>query len=165
MGYIVDTKYFTEFPPTEEIKDSFNIVNNESIIFDFNDYILENEQDYTISKIIIKFGDGTTEKLIKPIQIIKNKINTKNSWCITEHFYNIVEDLDGEKNITITFITDYGEAVERPYNFNILENNILDYGANFEIVNANITNDKNVSYVFKNMDHDLLIFAQTKNTK
>ena len=154
---IVSESFDTNFYKTA-LYENIIIVNNESLTFDLSAYQIQRE-GVTLSspiRIIVSFGDSITKKFVKPL-----KSTSDNNWNIISHKYNIIDPSYFTKNneITITLINLEGYADILKLPFTLLQSSGASYGTDFELISANITNEKKISYVFNNKVNSQIIFV------
>ena len=171
-------------------KPSIIIINNENIIFNFNNYNLyynemllatealeylraENlskleieksnkKSPYGKIKIEIDYGDGNNETLNKPLTYKSEKMF--DAWTITEHFYNFTDKKYFENVNYITFIIKNIEGIKDKIiiPFIILNSDAINYNVKMDLISANLTNDNRTSFVFNIINDNQLIFATDK---
>lgn len=145
--------------------DSINIVNNEKMIFDFSDFIQTIDNDASINenpnfkisdclyKIYIDFKDGETVTLQKPIR------GNDKSWLLVEHLFTFKKILRDE-TIDIILYNLYGFETKLKLKFNAKSVSIKNSGIELKLLNSNLSNDKNISYIFNNVTENQLILAR-----
>lgn len=161
MGYYEkSTNYYSETYKlnsnlVEELP-TIVIINNESIRFDFSDYKMDSQYDKI--KIKIDFGDGKKNLLIKPLN------SRGGTWDIIEHFYSIddKETIETGNKITIEIKNIEGLTDNIVIPFEILKSESTSYNVALELLNANLTNDNKISFIFNNIQDNQVILASTK---
>ena len=171
-------------------KPAIIIINNENIIFNFDNYNLyysemllatevpeylraedlskleieksNKKSPYGKIKIEIDYGDGSNEVLNKPL--IYKFEETSNTWSSTEHFYNFTDKKYFENINYITFIIKNIEGIKDKViiPFTILTSAAVTYNVKMDLISANLTNDNNTSFVFNMVNNNQLVFAIDK---
>lgn len=150
---------------------SLEIANNKTYSFDLTGYtpsftdteksMVSEEGDLlffaeknTVYKIIIDYGDGTIETINKPFKLKQSE----DSWLNFEHTFKFTDEYfapsANKSSIIIkiyNFIQEKPETIEKKYDINGGEN------VEIELVAANITNEKNVAYVFKTKNNQYIL--------
>lgn len=141
------------------------IFNNESIIFDFSDYILTNEyghiSPYKKNNIKIYYGDGDKDILISPLT------NTTKKWDEIEHIFNFDEDdnIEEEKEIIIEIknIENLKKVIKIPYKVVISED--ISNGLELDLLDINLTNDNKMVFIFQNnIDKQIILANEIENS-
>lgn len=201
MGYYYKNNYETVLSVNNaELTSKFElcngetveIVNNESIKFDFREFkqysnvglllsenekeivfntleaapiILEKDDDAIVLehnyfqsedclyKIIIDYKDGNKITLNKPLS------GNDNSWMVTEHTFNFHQDIESDI-IDIYLYNLYGFQHHVILKFKTKRLSAQSKGIELHLVSANIDNNKNISYVFNNLNENQLILAK-----
>lgn len=110
MSYFSNNKLYHYYEVTDSnvssdsiIKDTIEVLNNETIRFDFSKlnvyapiYGVLNSVDVETIKIIVDWGDGTIDRLTKPLVSNTSTIGTyrPNQWKSIEHLFNVEKKYD-----------------------------------------------------------------------
>lgn len=173
-----------------DLSSTITIKNNESIIFDFENYNLSRDRDYILEenpasdgerprltledggellmeyteepylkgiiKIIIDFGDGKNIIQFKPIK------NPSSAWDKIEHRFAFRNESDftSTKTMNISVYSIDGKSNSFTITYNVAKVSAAQYGLDLNLVNANITNDKGISYVFNDNNNKQIIIAE-----
>ena len=170
-----------------DLSSAIIVKNNESIIFDFDGYSLTRDKDYILEenpenillledgseflmeynedpylkgiiKISIDFGDGTNIIQFKPIK------SSSSSWNKIEHRFAFKNESDfstsEEKSIKISVYSIDGKSNSFTIKYTVDKVSAAQYGLDLNLVNANITNDKNISYIFNDNNNKQIIIAE-----
>ena len=118
-----------------------------------SDFLFSNAKN-TVYKIIIDYGDGTIETINKPFKLKQGE----DSWLNFEHTFKFTDEYfapnANKPSIIIkiyNFIQETPEIIDKEYTINGGEN------VEIELVAANITNEKNVAYVFKTKNNQYIL--------
>lgn len=184
MSYFSNNKLFHYYEITDNnilndhiVKDTIEILNNEKIRFDFSKLqvyapihgVLNSTGVETI-KIAIDWGDGSIDRLSKPLVSNKSTIGTyrPNSWKTVEHLFNVekryeykTDDIKYLHKITITAYNSFNDkmVIEIPYK--ILYKTIYDLGSELSMFSANTTNTNKVSYTLKQKATDSMFVVNS----
>lgn len=147
------------------IKDTIEVLNNETIRFDFSKlnvyapiYGVLNSVDVETIKIIVDWGDGTIDRLTKPLVSNSSTIGTyrPNQWKSIEHLFNVekkydykTDDIQYLHKITITAYNTFNDKFVIQIPYKILYKTIYDLGSEMALFSANTTNTNKVSYTLK----------------
>ena len=170
-----------------DLSSAIIVKNNESIIFDFDGYSLTRDKDYILEenpenillledgseflmeynedpylkgiiKISIDFGDGTNIIQFKPIK------SSSSSWNKIEHRFAFKNESDfstsEEKSMKISVYSIDGKSNSFTIKYTVDKVSAAQYGLDLNLVNANITNDKNISYIFNDNNNKQIIIAE-----
>lgn len=169
-----------------DLSSAIIVKNNESIIFDFDGYSLTRDKDYILEenpenillledgseflmeynedpylkgiiKISIDFGDGKNIIQFKPIK------SSSSSWNKIEHrfaFKNESDFTSEEKSMKISVYSIDGKSNSFTIKYTVDKVSAAQYGLDLNLVNANITNDKNISYIFNDNNNKQIIIAE-----
>lgn len=163
--------------------DDIKIVNNESISFHFSKFIVHSpvfflsdeeennfiseDKNYYIeaetsnvgddiykNKIVIDYGDGTTEKLY----------NFDKAPETVDHLFSFQNETDfnTDKQIIIKIYTVFNSVEKVIINYTVAKQSLQQYGFDLKILSANITNNKEIAYSFNNTSKNEIFFASTK---
>lgn len=111
---------------------------------------LKNPEQVTTLKIIIEWGDGDSESIAPFFQISDSSINVKfDPWTSVSHTYSL-NTLDGDLTLSIYVYNSLNDCLRIDVPVTIQFQSLLESGAKFHLVSANITNDNKVSYVLNN---------------
>lgn len=184
MGYYHNNKYSDKiYIYNNNNVDNIKIVNNESVSFHFSNFIVHSpvfflsdeeennfiseDRTYNIesetsnvgddiykNKIIIDYGDGTTEKLY----------NFDKAPETVEHLFSFQDETDfnTNKQIIIKIYTVFNSFEEVIINYTVDKQSLQQYGFDLKILSANITNNKEIAYSFNNTSKNEIFFASTK---
>lgn len=101
-------------------------------------------------KIIIDWGDGNSESISPYFHVLESTINTKyKEWTNISHTYSLNSE-QGEISLQISVYNSLNDCTIFTVPITIQFQSLLESGAKFHLVSANITNDNQVSYVFNN---------------
>lgn len=173
-----------------DLLSTITIKNNESIIFDFENYNLTRDRDYILEekptssgerprltledggdllmeyaeepylkgiiKIKIDFGDGKNIIQFKPIK------NASSVWDKIEHRFAFKNESDftSTKTMNISVYSIDGKSNSFTIKYKVAKVSAAQYGLDLNLVNANITNDKGISYVFNDNNNKQIIIAE-----
>lgn len=173
-----------------DLLSTITIKNNESIIFDFENYNLSRDRDYILEekltssgerphltledggdllmeyaeepylkgiiKIKIDFGDGKNIIQFKPIK------NASSVWDKIEHRFAFKNESDftSTKTMNISVYSIDGKSNSFTIKYKVAKVSAAQYGLDLNLVNANITNDKGISYVFNDNNNKQIIIAE-----
>lgn len=134
------------------------IINNEDLYFDLTNYVItrENVIINTPIKIIVDYGDNSIVKYIKPLKTVSNE-----KWNKFNHKYSVTnpEYFDKTNTIIIKIINLEGYTNTLKIPFKILQTSNASFGMDFELLYANLTNEKKVSFVLNNKPNRQIIFV------
>lgn len=134
------------------------IINNEDLYFDLTNYVItrENVIINTPIKIIVDYGDNSIVKYTKPLKTVSNE-----KWNKFSHKYSVTNPEYFDKtNILVVKIINlegYTDTLKIP--FKILQTSNASFGMDFELLYANLTNEKKVSFVLNNKSNRQIIFV------
>lgn len=185
MSYFSNNKLFHYYELIENniesdyiIKnDVIEILNNEEIRFDFSKlYVYApihgvlNSTDVETIKIVIDWGDGSIDRLKKPLVSNRSSIGTyrPNSWKVVEHLFNVekryeykTDDIKYLHKITITAYNTFNDKLVVVIPYKMLYKTIYDLGSEMSLFSANTTNTNEVSYTLKQISTDSMFVANT----
>ena len=138
----------------ERLIGRIEIVNNEKISFDLKGFIDIPHRNY-IHKMIIDFGDGSNDILIKPMK------SEDESWMSFSHYFKFKEGVN-EGNIEIKVYNLYGESATVIIPFYVKRQSLQEQNIEFRLVSANLCNDKKISYIFNIPQRNQLILAKNR---
>ena len=122
---------------------------------DKGDDFLFFEEKNTVYKIIIDYGDGTVETINKPFKLKQDEyswLNFEHTFKFTDEYFTPNANKSSEIIIKIyNFIQENPGEIKKVYNIKGGEN------VEIELVAANITNEKNVAYVFKTKNNQYIL--------
>lgn len=142
------------------------IVNSEHFAVDLTELVVVNNgQKLEIIKAIVQFGNR--EPIISsPVIEIKDEFNTlagKDEVDFRLFDVNVMfQEGEQKGTLTITVYDSSGSTVEFLVPYTAVLKSISDYGSEFDIVNANITNDDIVSYVLAQRSTDTVMFVASR---
>lgn len=142
------------------------IVNSEHFTVDLTELVVVNNgQKLEIIKAIVQFGNR--EPIISsPIIEIKDEFNTlagKDEVDFRLFDVNVMfQEGEQKGTLTISVYDSSGDAVVFLVPYTAILKSISDYGSEFDIVNANITNDDIVSYVLAQRSTDTVMFVASR---
>lgn len=159
------------------IKDTIEVLNNETIRFDFSKlnvyapiYGVLNSVDVETIKIIVDWGDGTIDRLTKPLVSNSSTIGTyrPNQWKSIEHLFNVekkydykTDDIQYLHKITITAYNTFNDKFVIQIPYKILYKTIYDLGSEMALFSANTTNTNKVSYTLKQKATDSMFVVNS----
>jgi hypothetical protein len=158
MGYNYNNKYSEKLIINASTPSTIEVVNNEDFIIDFT----ENTDKI---KIYIDYGDGKTDKLVKPIVVKSGAINVDDrGWMTSSHFYGFKNESDfsstASKTISIRMYDIKGNCTSKSIRYSVKKNILDGQSRTLEIISANITNKGDVSYVINNTANKQIIFLK-----
>lgn len=184
MSYFSNNKLFHYYEVNDNnlesnsiTKDTIEVLNNEKIRFDFSNlhvyapiHGVLNSSDVETTKIIVDWGDGTIDRLTKPLVSNASTIGAyrPNSWKVVEHLFNVEKRYEYKTDntlyyhrITITAFNNFNDqfVIEIPYK--ILYKTIYDLGSELSMFSANTTNTNKVSYTLKQKATDSLFVVNS----
>ena len=130
-------------------ENGIEIINNEEIIFDFQNF---SSADFNIDylyKIVIEYNNN---------KITLTDLSDNNDWLIFKYKFSV--DTIDNGNISIKLYNLYGELKNINIDYTIKKQSWKDLGIKLELINANITNEKDISYVFKDLNKNQLFLAK-----
>jgi hypothetical protein len=109
-----------------------------------------------IIKIKIDFGDGKNIIQFKPIK------NPSSTWNTIEHRFAFKNESDftDTKEMNISVYSIDGKSNSFTIKYKVAKVSAAQYGLDLNLVNANITNDKGISYVFNDNNNKQIIIAE-----
>lgn len=177
MSYFLNDKIYSQLKFKDLLNDNdileIEVVNNETISFDFRGVQLPcNQQDIVteIIKIVIDWGDGKIDKLTRPFAKQKTSIEIREDqeWKIVQHLFNVDKKYfytNDKHKITIDFYNTFGECKTYVIYYKMFYKSIYDIGSDFSLLSANLTNDNNVSYTLRQDNTDSVIVTSNKKIK
>lgn len=126
-------------------------VNLAGISVSSSDTKLTNLDQLITLKVIIDWGDGTTESVSPYYHVAESSINAKyQEWTSVSHLYSLHTET---KNLTmkIYVYNSHNDCATIIIPITIQFQSLLQSGAKFRLISANITNNNQVSYVFNNL--------------
>ena len=145
------------YNPGETILKSIILPNNSILNLNLADItVIPSNPDITninqigVLKIIISWGDGNTETISPYFHIPSSSINVKiPEWTEVSHLYSL-HDEQNEISLYIYVYNSLNDCATLIVPITIQFQSLLESGAKFHLVSANITNNNQVSYVFNN---------------
>ena len=136
----------------------FNTLQEAPILLekDSEPFVLEHsyfQSEDCLYKIIIDYKDGERVTLNKPLS------KDDNGWLEDEHTFNFDKEIT-EDVIDIYFYNLYGFLHHVKLKFKTKNLSTYNKGIELSLVSANMDNDKNISYVFNNLNENQLILAK-----
>lgn len=156
------------------VKDAIEIINNESILFDFTKLDIRassidilNYLNVEIVKIHIDWGDGQEDKLSKPLVSQSSSIGVfrPDGWKVVSHTFNVAKRYqDGEQNaIVVTAFNTHNDKVIIKIPYSVVYKTIYDLGSEFSVFSANTTNTNQVSYTLKQLKTDSMFVVNSQD--
>lgn len=149
-----------------------SITNNENFDFDLSSYtptfneeeqkIFDNSQLFdnksqTIYKIMIDFKDGSKQTISKPFK----SLTTNNDWLKFSHIFKFKDEKFFNAGFTDELeIKIYNLIKDEPELLKISFTVETGGNAEIDLISANLTNDKKISYVFKTKDKNQIILGK-----
>lgn len=130
-------------------ENGIKIINNEEIIFDFQNFSSADFNTDYLYKIVIEYNNN---------KITLTDLSDNNDWLIFKHKFSV--DTIDNGNISIKLYNLYGELKNINIGYTIKKQSWKDLGIKLELINANITNEKDISYVFKDLNKNQLFLAK-----
>lgn len=156
MGFYYNGKYQTELVIQTLNQPSYTggieIVNNEEITFNLKNFS-EINNPQLIHKVLVDFGDDTNVTINKPIK------KEDEDWMLFSHRFELKEGVE-TGNISISVYNLNGEQSTRNIQFKIRKESLQEQGIEFNLVSANLRNDKKISYIFNNSGKNQLVLAK-----
>lgn len=119
MSYFSNNKLFHYYEVNDNnlesnsiTKDTIEVLNNEKIRFDFSNlhvyapiHGVLNSSDVETTKIIVDWGDGTIDRLTKPLVSNASTIGAyrPNSWKVVEHLFNVEKRYEYKTDNTLYY--------------------------------------------------------------
>lgn len=155
------------------------VINNESITFDFtnlavhtkNAGILNFDNVETI-KIHIDWGDGTSDRLSKPLISNKSSIGVyrPNQWKVIDHLFNVnkkyeykTESSEFLHKITITVYNSFNDKLVITIPYKMVYKTLYDLGSELSLFSSNTTNTNKVSYTLKQKSSDSMVVVMSRD--
>lgn len=118
-------------------------------------------------KIFIDYQDGHTDTFTRPI------LGKDREWLTFTHRFRFrdnkfVKEKDTDKapgTIKVKLYNLYGFTNDIEIPFSIRQTSMQEQGIELNLVNANIDNNKNISYIFNNIGENQLLLARNKNKR
>ena len=111
---------------------------------------LTNVDQIITLKIIIDWGDGNIETVSPYYHVAESSINAKyQEWSSISHLYSL-HDENIKPSLKIEVFNSLKDCATIIIPITIQYQSLLESGAKFVLVSANITNDNQVSYVLNN---------------
>ena len=177
MSYFLNDKIYSQLKFKDLLNDNdileIEVVNNETISFDFRGVQLPCDQQDIVTeiiKIVIDWGDGKIDKLTRPFAKQKTSIVIREDqeWKIVQHLFNVDKKYfytNDKHKITIDFYNTFGECKTYVIYYKMFYKSIYDIGSDFSLLSANLTNDNNVSYTLRQDNTDSVIVTSNKKIK
>lgn len=177
MSYFLNDKIYSQLKFKDLLNDNdileIEVVNNETISFDFRGVQLPCDQQDVVTeiiKIVIHWGDGKIDKLTRPFAKQKTSIVIREDqeWKIVQHLFNVDKKYfytNDKHKITIDFYNTFGECKTYVIYYKMFYKSIYDIGSDFSLLSANLTNDNNVSYTLRQDNTDSVIVTSNKKIK
>lgn len=157
------------------------IINNEKITFDFTGLVVHaatagilNFDNVETIKIHIDWGDGTNDRLSKPLISDKSSIGVyrPNQWKVTEHVFNVTKRYEYKTNdtkflhkIIVTAYNSFNDKFTIIIPYKMVYKTLYDLGSEFTMFSSNTTNTNKVSYTLKQKSNDSMIVVMSKDWK
>lgn len=189
MSYFYKNKVYDYYQENFQSNGSFTwnkgdeyiieVINNEKITFDFtslavhtkNAGILNFDNVETI-KIHIDWGDGTSDRLSKPLISNKSSIGVyrPNQWKVIDHFFNVTKRYEYKTNsseflhkITITAYNSFNDKLVITIPYKMVYKTLYDLGSELSLFSSNTTNTNKVSYTLKQKSSDSMIVVMSRD--
>lgn len=146
-----------QFDPGIVTLDPIKLPNNTSLKIDLSGVTVNpsnqeitNPEQISILKIVIKWGDGSSNTIAPLFEKQTSSINTKfEDWTVTSHTYSL-GDTQTELTLEIDVYNSLNDCATLLVPITIQFQSLLESGAKLNLISANITNDNRVSYVLNN---------------
>lgn len=116
----------------------------------------------SLYKIIIDFKDGSTAVLQRPI----NNVSNDTSWMTIDHTFNFKNEPEGNYGIIDMHLYYlYGTEKHIKLKFIIKGQSLQNQDVKLSLVNANMDNNKKVSYIFNYLNENQLLLARRDSIK
>ena len=174
--YIIDETYMKDYKEAV-ILPLIEIYNKEVVNFDFSNVVIsctdENLKDVEISKIIIDYGDGSSEILNENLVSKNSAIGDfiKNKWQETshifttkkKHIYEGIKEITSYPHITITFLNHFNDKFYFVIPYKILYKSYYEEGSDISLMDANIGNNNITSFTIKERRSNNIIILSSKS--
>ena len=101
-------------------------------------------------KVVIDWGDGNSDSVSPYFHVSDSTINVKyKEWSSVSHTYSLYTE-QPSLTLTIYVYNSLNDCAILTVPITMQYQSLLESGAKFHLVSANITNDNKVSYVFNN---------------
>ena len=186
MSYFYNDKVYDYYEITDNTigssvidKDTIEIINNEKIIFDFSSLFVQSRNQNVVNfdnvetiKIHVDWGDGTFDRLSKPLISNKSTIGTyrPNQWKVIEHLFNVQKRFEYQTDnvqflhkISITAFNSFNDKITINIPYKVVYKTLYDLGSELSLYSSNTTNTNKVSYTLKQKSSESLIVVMSRD--
>lgn len=143
----------------KEQESPIRLEKNDGEYFDF--FLLENNffpVEDCLYKIIIDFKDGSSITRQRPLR------GKDTSWMVITHTFNFQTSVE-EDVIDMHLYNLYGFETHLKLKFKVKQLSLQSQGIELTLVAANMDNNKNVSYIFNDLNENQLLLARRNTIK
>ena len=174
--YVIDESYMKDYKEAV-ILPLIEIFNKETVDFDFSNVVItctdEKLKDVEISKIIIDYGDGSSEILNENLISKNSAIGDfiKKKWQETSHVFttnkkHVYEGIEKDTSyplITITFLNHFNDKFYFVIPYKILYKSYYEEGSDISLMDANISNNNITSFTIRERRSNNVIILSSKS--